>query len=176
MPDEVSLIAIVEATVFTFYFTTSVSVHFSFQESVTQKHFFGNYTSLVDSKKDFKVSLNAQYNSSVRLHGVKNMVLPSCRRRRKKPVFTMVKNIGSHDERKRAGVSDFSAAYKSGMSNLPAPPFPVLISDRHRLNAFRSSSEIPMSLECEVSPLLDDRMIPYASLTSISLLMWRVCA
>jgi hypothetical protein len=72
MPDEVNLLAVVEATIFAFYFTTSVSVHFSFQESVTQKCVFGNYTSLVDSKKHiFKVSLNAQYNFSVRLHEVK---------------------------------------------------------------------------------------------------------
>jgi hypothetical protein len=40
MPDEVSLLAAVEATVFAFYFTTSVSVHFSFQESVTQNTFW----------------------------------------------------------------------------------------------------------------------------------------
>jgi hypothetical protein len=99
MPDEVSLLAVVEATVFAFYFITSVSVHFSFQESVTQKYVFGNYTSLVDSKNYFKVSLNAPYNFRVRLHGVKNMILPSCRRRRRKPVFAMVKNIGSRDAR-----------------------------------------------------------------------------
>jgi hypothetical protein len=99
MPDEVSLLAVVEATLFAFYFTTSVSVHFSFQETVTQKCVFGNYTSLVDSKNYFKVSLSAQYNFRVRLYGVKNMVLPSCRRRWRKPVFTMVKNIGLRDAR-----------------------------------------------------------------------------
>jgi hypothetical protein len=99
MPDEVSLLAVVEATVFAFYFTTSVSLHFSFQESITQKCVFGNYTSLVDSKTYFKVSLNAQYNFSIRRHGVKNMVLLSCRRRWRKPFFTIVKNIGSLDAR-----------------------------------------------------------------------------
>jgi hypothetical protein len=62
--------------------------------NTTQKYVFGHYTNLIASKNYLKVSLNAQYNFSVILYVAKTMVLLSFRRRRQKPVFTMVKNIG----------------------------------------------------------------------------------
>jgi hypothetical protein len=74
MPDEVSLFAVViEALQYFLLPTTS---------NATQKYVLGNYTSLVDSKNYFKLSLNVQSNFSVRLDGAKNMVLLCCQRGR----------------------------------------------------------------------------------------------
>jgi hypothetical protein len=55
--------------------------------NTTQKYVFGHYTSLIDSKNYLEISLNAQYDFSLILYSAKNMVLLSCRTRRRKPCF-----------------------------------------------------------------------------------------